>query len=92
MLDKIQKAVDTRLPSVAVAAFQTAIHQQEAIEEATQELRAREREARAERQRNARDEAVQLSDAIDVAQKSAVDSGEDSGGRPERGRAVDVKV
>jgi hypothetical protein len=53
MLNNIQKAVDPRLPSVAVAAFQTAIHQQAEFEEATEVLRAREREVRAERQRDA---------------------------------------
>ena len=92
MLDKIQKAVDTRLPSVAVAAFQTAIHQQEVFEEATQELRAREREVRAERQRSAQEDVVQLGDTISGVGDADSDSSVDSGGQPERGRAVDVEV
>lgn len=83
MLDDVQKAVGTRLPSVAVAAFRTAIYQQEAVDEISRELRAREREAEreatAERRRNLREEAVQLIGAVDEKSEGGPDPGVDAG-------------
>lgn len=95
MLNNVQKAVDPRLPSVAVAAFQTAIHQQAKFEEASEELRAREREVRAERQREAQKELTKSRESesisISITAEGSSD-GANSGGASERGNTVDVEV
>ena len=93
MLNNVQKAVDPRLPSVAVAAFQTAIHQQAQFEEATEVLRARERDVRAERQREAQEDLAdsRSSASISIGQHGDPNSA-DTGSSSDRGNAVDVEV
>ena len=93
MLNNVQKAVDPRLPSVAVAAFQTAIHQQAQFEETTEVLRTRERQVRAERQRNVQEDLVESRSSASVSIGQNTESeGANTGSSTDRGNAVDVEA
>ena len=92
MLDKTQTAVELNRPSVAVAAFQTAIQRQDEFEKASEELRESQEKAKAERELKAsqEDELAKNSDhSVDVFVNDSGGSNLGSNS-DQRGNTVDV--
>ncbi len=97
MLERLQQSVDPRPSSVAYTAMDTAIRQQEDFEETAEEIRTRQEQEKAERQRKAREDeelrARNSGHAVDLFVNDSTTSSAEAAEQPDqRGSAVDVEI